>query len=70
MAYSNIDEDITSLSQLTPENLVESVSKCLQLIRPDLDVPKKLPPGSVTYCVWNLTLFIFLLTIPLFECNS
>lgn len=42
---SNIDDETDSLSMLTPENLVQCTAKCIQLIQPDLDVPKHLPPG-------------------------
>ncbi|XP_059612496.1 coiled-coil domain-containing protein 22 homolog [Phlebotomus argentipes] len=41
----DIDEEIYSLSSFTPEMLVSSVSKCLTLIRPTLEVPQSLPPG-------------------------
>lgn len=42
---SNIEPDILSLSSFTPELLVETVSMCLHLIKPSMNVPKKLPPG-------------------------
>ncbi|CAD7087154.1 unnamed protein product [Hermetia illucens] len=41
----NIEPDILSLSSFTPELLVETVSMCLHLIKPSMNVPKKLPPG-------------------------
>lgn len=42
---SNIDEDVSSLSSFSAELLVETVSKCLLLIKPNLELPTKLPPG-------------------------
>lgn len=44
--FSSLDDDFQTLSQLTPEILVDAVSKCLRLITPELDdLPKSLPPG-------------------------
>ncbi|XP_055372658.1 coiled-coil domain-containing protein 22 homolog [Condylostylus longicornis] len=39
----NIDDDVISLSSFSPELLVETVSKCLQLIKPSSNLPKNLP---------------------------
>ncbi|XP_055593218.1 coiled-coil domain-containing protein 22 homolog [Uranotaenia lowii] len=41
----NLDEEITGLTDLDPSLLVKVVSKCISLIEPSLDPPKKLPPG-------------------------
>uniref|UniRef100_A0A1B0GPI5 Coiled-coil domain-containing protein 22 homolog n=1 Tax=Phlebotomus papatasi TaxID=29031 RepID=A0A1B0GPI5_PHLPP len=42
---SDIDDEVHSLSYFSPEMLVSSVSKCLILIKPSLEVPQSLPPG-------------------------
>ncbi|XP_041782173.1 coiled-coil domain-containing protein 22 homolog [Anopheles merus] len=41
----DLDEDIQGLEQFTPAVLVRTVSKCLLLIDPSLDLPQTLPPG-------------------------
>uniref|UniRef100_A0A182M286 Coiled-coil domain-containing protein 22 homolog n=1 Tax=Anopheles culicifacies TaxID=139723 RepID=A0A182M286_9DIPT len=41
----DLDEDIQVLEQFTPSVLVRTVSKCLLLIDPSLDLPHSLPPG-------------------------
>uniref|UniRef100_A0A182W1U2 Coiled-coil domain-containing protein 22 homolog n=1 Tax=Anopheles minimus TaxID=112268 RepID=A0A182W1U2_9DIPT len=41
----DLDEDIQGLEQFTPSVLVRTVSKCLLLIDPSLDLPHTLPPG-------------------------
>ncbi|XP_052888159.1 coiled-coil domain-containing protein 22 homolog [Anopheles moucheti] len=41
----DLDEDIQGLEQFTPSILVRTVSKCLLLIDPSLDLPHTLPPG-------------------------
>ncbi|XP_058055405.1 coiled-coil domain-containing protein 22 homolog [Anopheles bellator] len=41
----DLDEDIQGLDQFTPAILVRTVSKCLLLIDPSLDLPTSLPPG-------------------------
>ena len=44
--YSNIDNDITSLSCFSPELLVKTVAKCLILIKPSIvNLPMCLPHG-------------------------
>lgn len=40
-----IDDDVISLSSFSPELLVETVSKCLRLIKPTLQLPETLPGG-------------------------
>jgi coiled-coil domain-containing protein 22 len=41
---SDLDESLESLAQISPEKLVETVSRCVHLIKPDLpDVPATLP---------------------------
>ncbi|XP_050067177.1 coiled-coil domain-containing protein 22 homolog [Anopheles maculipalpis] len=41
----DLDEDIQGLEQFTPSILVRTVTKCLLLIDPSLDLPHTLPPG-------------------------
>ncbi|XP_052860068.1 coiled-coil domain-containing protein 22 homolog [Anopheles cruzii] len=41
----DLDEDIQGLDQFTPSILVRTVSKCLLLIDPTLELPTSLPPG-------------------------
>uniref|UniRef100_A0A6I8U963 Coiled-coil domain-containing protein 22 homolog n=1 Tax=Anopheles gambiae TaxID=7165 RepID=A0A6I8U963_ANOGA len=41
----DLDEDLQGLEQFTPAVLVRTVSKCLLLIDPSLDLPQTLPPG-------------------------
>ncbi|XP_053659330.1 coiled-coil domain-containing protein 22 homolog [Anopheles marshallii] len=41
----DLDEEIQGLEQFTPSILVRTVSKCLLLIDPSLDLPHTLPPG-------------------------
>ncbi|XP_049290987.1 coiled-coil domain-containing protein 22 homolog [Anopheles funestus] len=41
----DLDEDIQGLEPFTPSILVRTVSKCLLLIDPSLDLPHTLPPG-------------------------
>lgn len=60
---SNLDEDITSLANFTPEHLVRCVSKCLRLIQPDLNVPDNLPPGNFNI-KFSFKLFYTLLFTP------
>ncbi|XP_053680941.1 coiled-coil domain-containing protein 22 homolog [Anopheles nili] len=41
----DLDEDIQGLEHFTPSILVRTISKCLLLIDPTLDLPQTLPPG-------------------------
>uniref|UniRef100_A0A182JAP8 Coiled-coil domain-containing protein 22 homolog n=1 Tax=Anopheles atroparvus TaxID=41427 RepID=A0A182JAP8_ANOAO len=41
----DLDDDIQGLENFTPSILVRTVSKCLLLIDPSLDLPQSLPPG-------------------------
>uniref|UniRef100_A0A182JXY7 Coiled-coil domain-containing protein 22 homolog n=1 Tax=Anopheles christyi TaxID=43041 RepID=A0A182JXY7_9DIPT len=41
----DLDEDIQGLEQFTPSILVRTISKCLLLIDPSLELPQTLPPG-------------------------
>uniref|UniRef100_A0A182PQX5 Coiled-coil domain-containing protein 22 homolog n=1 Tax=Anopheles epiroticus TaxID=199890 RepID=A0A182PQX5_9DIPT len=41
----DLDEEIQGLEQFTPSILVRTVSKCLLLIDPTLELPQTLPPG-------------------------
>ncbi|XP_065080310.1 coiled-coil domain-containing protein 22 homolog [Ochlerotatus camptorhynchus] len=41
----NLDEEVTSLEDISPSLLVQIVSKCITLIDPSLDLPRSLPPG-------------------------
>ncbi|XP_058129345.1 coiled-coil domain-containing protein 22 homolog [Anopheles ziemanni] len=41
----DLDEDIQGLEHFTPSILVRTISKCLLLIDPSLDLPHSLPPG-------------------------
>lgn len=43
--FSKIDENITNLSSFSPELLVKTISKCLLLIKPSLELPETLPVG-------------------------
>lgn len=55
---SNLDEDILSLADFTPEHLVRCVSKCVRLIQSDIDVPESLPAGKFNK-TWQ-TLYILI----------
>ncbi|XP_037039865.1 coiled-coil domain-containing protein 22 homolog [Bradysia coprophila] len=41
----DIDDNITSLAEFSPERIFETVSKCLLLIKPTLELPVSLPPS-------------------------
>lgn len=43
--FSDIDDNITSLPELSPERIFETVSKCLLLIKPTLELPTSMPPS-------------------------
>lgn len=43
--HSDIEDDVTSLAEFTPETLVQSAAKCLILINPDVVVPMAMPSG-------------------------
>lgn len=42
---SDIDDNVTSLSEFSPEKIFETVSKCLLLIKSTLELPTSLPPS-------------------------
>lgn len=41
--FSDIEEDISSLKQFEPDNVVAAIATCLEIINSQLKLPRKLP---------------------------
>lgn len=71
--YSNLDEEVSSVGDFTPELVIEAASRCLNIIQPNLDLPLILPANMAmrfkataaiaTACkVYTLFYFIIILS--------
>ena len=43
--FSDLDDDVTSLSQFSTELIVEAAARCVKVMRPSLELTYKLPPS-------------------------